>query len=243
MIGKLICASMLVTSAAPVFSQDMSRSAAAGDRAGWPHMHQCTVTPGAEWHAINTKGTGTSSGRSAMNAAWSRIDLEFTASVPSTGGGIPTVSGFAINTKGTGTSSGRLAAGSGASATVACVSRFKTDPYAEDAAREASADMTLQMPRDARAARWSCSVTGSEDAPQFVLTLLVPTILGQAERTQGPGKGPGASDYSFGTSSNNGAGHRVSIVPHGSKVAGASPIACSSGALQGKTGWDVLILQ
>jgi len=214
-------------------------------------MHQCTVIPGPDWQGVTSPipSIGVVVKKNAYRVApsptLSRIDLEFTASPPSVDRGVPTVSGYAINTKGTGISSGRLSSSSGATATVACVSRAVTG---DAAAQKASGDMFLQMPRDARTAGWSCSVTGSEAAPRFVLTLLVPTILGQAERTRGPGEQSidGREDARLESkrqSKGSSGGHRVSIVPRGSNVAGAFKIACSSGTPQGIGGWDVLILQ
>jgi len=44
--------------------------------------------------------------------------------------------------------------------------------------------------RNAMSVGWSCSVSGSEEAPVFSVGLLVPTILGQAERASwGVGRG------------------------------------------------------
>lgn len=154
-----------------------------------------------------------------MNAAWSRINLMF-ALQPATAGGVPTVSGYAINTKGTGTSSGRMAS----DVVVSCTG---TAIGADDASQKAAMqDMTFMSRSSRQGAGWSCSVSGPNDTPQFALGLLVPTILGQAERTRGPSKGAGRAEWSWGTSSSG--GHRVSIVPRGSNVAGASQIACSS---------------
>lgn len=230
MIGKLICASMLVTSSVPVFAQDPSR-ASADMFIKFRSAHACTVTPGADWYAINTKGTGTSTGRVAMNAAWSRINLMFTASPPSTAGGVPTISGHAINTKGTGTSSGRMAADVAVSCTGTAIG-------ADDASQKVNVqDISLTTIKGWQGLRWSCSVTGTEDAPQFVLTLLVPTILGQAERSGKPGKGAGRSEWSWGTSSSS--GHRVSIVPRGSKVAGSSLVACAAKDKPMTHNWDL----
>lgn len=241
MIRKLICASMLVTSSVPVLGQDASRRASADMFLKFPALHRCTVTPSAQWHAINTKGTGTTSGiatseisnpipsvgvvvkknvaRTAMsatpmNAAGGRIDLEFTASAP-TGGGIPTVSGHAINTKGTGANSGRTSS----DATVSCTA---TAIGADGASQKASmSDISITSDPVKRGAGWSCAVTGSDEAPQFVLTWSAPT-----QGTRGNSRGAGRSEWSWGTS--NSGSHRVSIVPRGSKVAGASLVACAS---------------
>lgn len=216
MIGKLICASMLVSSSVPVFAQDASRRASADMFLKFPFAHQCTVTPGADW--------GATTGRSGTDAAWSRIDLQFTVSPPSAGGTVPTVSGFAINTKGTGANSGRLSAKPAGTATVGCTgTALATDDAAQKAALQ---DISFMSRSSRQGAGWSCSVSGPDDAPQFVLGLLVPPILGQAERTRGPSKGAGRSEWSWGMS--NSSGQRVSIVPRGSNVAGSSPIACSS---------------
>ncbi len=230
MCTKLICASLLVITSSPALSQQ----ADVGGRVAVQHMHQCTVTPGPDWQGVTSPipsiGVVVKKNphKRVAKPAPSRIDLELTASRPLTGDSVPTVSGYAINTKGTGTSSGRLGANSSAGATVACVSRSRDDPYAEDSARAASADMFLQMPRDARAAGWSCSVTGSEKSPQFVLTLLVPTILGQAERNQAPKTSTARAEWSWGAS--NSGSRRMSIVPHGSSNPGATQAACSSEA-------------
>lgn len=227
MCTKLVCASLLVATSGPA----LSAPADVSDRAVWPHMHQCTVTPGPAWQGVTSPipSIGVVIKKNVYRVdpgpTPGRIDLEFTASPASVESGVPTVSGHAINTKGTGTSSGRVSSSSGATATVACVSRAVTG---DAAAQKASGDMFLQMPRDARAAGWSCNVSGSEKAPQFVLTLLVPTILGQAERNRAPENAVGRSEWSWGMS-NSGA-RRMSIVPQGSKIAGASQIACSSEA-------------
>ncbi|MDQ3079037.1 MAG: hypothetical protein M3R03_03450 [Pseudomonadota bacterium] len=246
MIKKLICASMLVTSSVPVLGQDVVRSPSASDRALWPHMHQCTVTPGAGWTGSDNSPIPSigvvvkkNIAKRMMNAPRGRIDLQFALTPPATTGAGPTVSGFAINTKGTGTSSGRGGAESGASATVACAAHFRDDPYAEDAARAAAADMFLQMPRNARAAGWACSVTGSEQSPRFVLTLLVPTILGQAERNRDPVNGVGRSEWSWGVS--NSGTRRMSIVPRGVKIAGASQIACTSAVPNMKSNHELAV--
>jgi hypothetical protein len=68
---------------------------------------------------------------------------------------------------------------------------------------------------------WSCSVSGSEEKPQFVVGLLVPTILGQAERSAAPGA-VARSEWSWGVSQG---GHRVSIVSAAKAVAGTGATA------------------
>lgn len=98
-------------------------------------------------------------------------------------------------------------------------------------------DMTFMSRSSRQGAGWSCSVSGPDDAPQFALGLLVPTILGQAERTRDPSKGAGRAEWSFGASQS---GQRVSIVPRGSNVAGASQIACSSDGARIRT-WDLAV--
>ena len=195
MIGKMICASMLVASSVPAIGQDGGRSLASNGKADMAQIHRCTVVPGADWQAAG--------------APERRIDLEFAASA-TPGGGAPSVSGFAIDTRRTGASSGRIGSSPSSSASVDCVSG--------DASQK-SADMFLQMPPG-----WSCSANGSDSSAQFMLTL---NAL----------KSAGRSEWSFGTSSSS--GHRVSIVPHGTKVAGASLVACPSA--QGKLGYDLAV--
>ena len=199
MIGKLICASMLVASSVPVIGQDVGRSPLSRGKADLAQIHRCTVVPGGDWQAAGAAGR--------------RIDLEFNASA-APGAGAPSVSGLSINTKGTGANSGRIGSSPSLSASVDCVSGA-----ASGDASQKSADMFLQMPPG-----WSCIANGSDASAQFVLTLNVPTS-------------PGRSEWSFGTSSSS--GHRVSIVPHGTKVAGASLVACPS--KDGKLGYDLAV--
>lgn len=237
---KLVCMGLMMATPGSVLGQP----ADIGDRAVWPHMHQCTVTPGPDWQGdappIPSIGVVVKKNvyRVTPSPTPSRIDLEFTASRPSGGGAVPIASGFAITTKGTGTSAGRVLSEKGATATVACVSRAVTG---DDIAQPAWTETQLQMRRDASAVGWSCSVSGGDGAPRFVLTLLVPTILGQAERIGGNHSGEDARLETKRQSQGNVGRHRVSIVPRGSKVAGASPIACSWSDGQ-ISGWDVLIL-
>ncbi len=238
MFTKLICASLLVATSSPALSQPLD----AGNRGGWGYWYHCTVTPGPDW-----TGAGAGPGSDISNPipsigvvvkknihrtaapAWKRIDLQFEVTAPSPGGSIPTVTAHAINTKGTGVTSGRLNSKPNGTVTVSCTG----SALAGDAATQKATFHDIQITRRAgrQGAGWSCAVTGSDEAPQFTLKLLLPPILGQVERSR--------DDSRLET---NHKGHRVSIVPRGLNVAGASPIACSAGVRKGTDGWDVLIL-
>lgn len=236
MCTKWICASVLVITSGPALSQQ----ADVGDRMDVQHMHQCTVTPGPDWQGVTSPipsiGVVVKKNphKRAAKPVPSWIDLELTASRPLTGGSVPIVSGYAINTS-TGANSGRVSSSFASTATVACVSRTITG----DAAEQKASDMFLQMRRSPALFGWSCSVSGSEKAPQFVLSLLVPPILGQADRNQAPQTSAARADWSWGMS--NSGSRRMSIIPHGAKIGGAIQTACSSEAPGMQMKYDLVV--
>ena len=221
MIAKLVIASLLAGTSTVSSGQDAPRTAD-GAATVEPQIHQCTLAPVSNF-AINTKGTGAQSGRSPIaEITITRIDLQVTGSP----GGSPTITAHAINTKGTGTSSGRsineigIAVKSKRTSAaqlnrspigVACVT---SQPIGKTAGGKASYSDIHFTSRGAKSVGWSCSVSGSEDQPVFVVGLLVPTILGQAER----------ASFSWGVSNSG----RVSIVPRGAAPRGSESFACAS---------------
>lgn len=229
MFRNVFCASLLLTTSVAALAQDKGPSTATADRAVWPYMHECTVTPAP----VPTEVTSPipsigvvvkkNTHRTAAPPAWDRIDLRFDVATPPPGGTIPTVSGHAINTKGTGANTGRSTKPDGTVA-ISCTGRA----LAADAATQ---KVNMQdFHRGSQGAGWACAVTGSEDAPQFTLKLLVPTAGGQA------------TEWSFGQSNSghsgvSGHGHgtgRVSIVPRGLKSDDSLRIACSSSTARSK---------
>jgi hypothetical protein len=246
MIVKLVSVSMLLAFSGTARAQDASRpqavapasapAAAKQDTTGFKSvavskaqysqriMHRCTVTPGAQWHAISTKGTGVS-GRAAQTPAQEPIDLEFMLS-PDAGGGAAATGMAArgplrLSAKPQGTAAVGLSSGRSGVASVSCTGAAA---QADDAARKAAGkeDAVLESRGiwDSRSQVWlTCKSTGSGKATRFELTLLVPAPAAGPERT-----------------------HRVSIVPRGSDVAGASTAACSSAAPQ-SAHYDLAVLK
>jgi len=234
MIAKLVIASLLAGTSAASAGQDAPRTADGAATAG-PRIHQCTLAPVSNF-AINTKGTGAQSGRSPIaEITMTRIDLQVTG-LP---GGSPTITAHAINTKGTGANSGRSINEIGISVKskrtgsemrnhspigVACVA---SQPIGKTAGGKASYSDIHFTSRDAKSVGWSCSVSGSEERPVFSVGLLVPTILGQAER----------ADYSL-----SGHGGRVSIVARGAAPRDSQQVACSSKEPR-NTNYDLAVLK
>lgn len=230
MYGKVMCASLLLTSTVAAFAHDKGPPAMAADRAVLPYLHECTVTPtpGATEVSSPIPSIGVvikkNTHRTAAPSAWDRIDLQFDLAAPSSGGTIPTVTGHAIDTQGTGASTGRTAKVDGTVA-VSCAGR----PLAADAATQ---KVILQdFHRGSQGAGWACAVTGSDEAPQFFLKMLVPTVGGLA------------SEWSFGQSNSghssvSGQGYgsgRVSIVTRAHQSDATSRIACSSATKRSKS--------
>ena len=238
MIEKLISVSMLVASSGAAPGQDASRPQAAApasapaaakqDTTGFKSVavskaqysqrvvHRCTVTPGAQWHAISTKGTG-AAGRAAQTPDEGRIDLEFMlppANSPAVG------EQLRLSAKPEATVTVPISSASSAGAIVSCTGAAA---QAEDAAhRAAGKEDSLLESRgiwDSRSQVWStCKSTGSGKATQFELTLLVPPVAA----------GPHT--------------HRVSSVPRGSNVPGPLLIACSPGSPQSSQ-YDLVVLR
>ncbi len=222
MISRIVVASMLAASSVSGSAQQGVRSAD-GAKAYWPHMHQCTLEPVSNFTVTNMGGMSTGraiSGSAVWTGPVSRIDLQVTGAP----GGSPMISAHAINTKGTGTSSGRSIneigiavkskrMSSGQSPVgVACV----TSEVTGDAEAQKASMVDFHFTnRDSKSVGWSCSVSGSEEAPVFSVGLLVPTTLGQAERVV--------------YTANVGTGHSgVSIVPRGTAPPGSESFACAS---------------
>lgn len=220
-ISKIVIASMLaassVSGSSPAAAQTVD-----GAKAYWPHMHQCTLGPVSNFTV--TKTGGMSTGRSSMAGEYvRRIDLQVTGSP----GGSPTITAHAINTKGTGANSGRPSAAlrDRSPIVVACVtSQLTGDP----AAQKVSISSFNYMGRNTRGVGWSCSVSGGEDKPVFSVGLLVPTILGQAERVVF------AANVATAHSS-------VSIVPRGAAARGSESFACASKAPR-KANYDLVMM-
>lgn|GEM_PF-6722213 len=241
MIAKLLIASLLTGTSAAGVGQEAARTAD-GSTSQWSYIHQCTLAAVSNF-AINTKGTGAHSGRAISGSAvWtgpvspSRIDLQVTGSP----GGSPTIGAHAINTKGTGAAGRSIneigisvkskrmsgAQGNRSPIGVACVS----SPVSGDAAAQKASlvDFHFTSHRD-ESLGWSCSVSGSEDQPMFSVGLLVPTILGQAERVV--------------FTSNVATAHSgVSIVPRGAAPRGSESFACSSKEPRG-AGYDLVMMK
>ena len=247
MAAKLVIASLLAGTSVAASGQPAAGRADASAAVG-PLMHQCNLSPVGSSFAINTKGTGANSGRAAGGATtgWSRIDLHLAG--PPGGGAGPTITAFAINTQGTGTSSGRAikieigAAGQKSGEVrnqipigIDCV---KSVVAGDEAAQKASLASFAFMSADGKGLGWSCSVSGSEEKPQFVVGLLVPTILGQAERSAAPGA-TARSEWSWGVSNSTG---RVSIVPRSAENNDSWHVACTSKE-SGKYGYDLAVLK
>ena len=240
MIAKLIIASLLAGTATASVGQDVGRPTADGSTSQWPHMHQCTLEAASKL-AIKTKGTGAQRSRvggESDSAGWSRIDLQLAG--PADG---PTISAYAINTKGTGSSSGRMSSdfaintkGTGTSSGRAGVTGqspigvecVKSEITGGEAAQKAAAAAFTFMSADGKGPGWSCSVSGSEDEPVFRVSLLVPTILGQAEKS---------ASWSWGVS--NG---RLSIVPRSAENSESWHVACSSKEPR-NTNYDLAVLK
>ena len=215
MIAKLVIASLLAGTSAASSGQSAPRTAD-GSTNQWAKVHQCTLAPVSNFTVTNSGGVTSGTLRMA-EITLTRIDLQVTGSP----GGTPTITAYAINTKGTGTSSGRSINEIGISVKskrtgsemrnrspigVACVS----SQWTGDAAQKVSFNDIHFMRAGAKSVGWTCSVSGSEDRPVFSVGLLVPTILGQAERSAW------------------GLGGRMSIVPRGTAQRGSESFACAS---------------
>ncbi len=230
MIANNVIFTMLATGLVAPLAQDVTKSPATeAARAMWPHMHQCTLAPVSRL-AIKTKGT--SAQRSLVegdsDGGWTRIDLHL-AGLPDGSGG-PTISAHAINTKGTGANTGRTSSdiaintkGTGTSSgrmsgsdfqgriEVACVS---SQVVGDEATQKATMASFNYMRADGTGLGWSCSVSGSEDKPVFRIDLLIPTILGQAEKS---------ASWSWGVSNS-----RVSIIARSAEQSDNWHVACAS---------------
>lgn len=218
MIAKLVIASILAASSVSGSAADNSRGSD-GSTAQWPHMHQCTLDAVSNFTVTNTGGVTTGPLRVPGEITVSRIDLQ----VSGAPGGSPTITAFAINTKGTGTSAGR-AGGEVRNQLPIGLDCVKSVVTGDEAAQKASLASFAFMSAAGNGLGWSCSVSGSEDKPQFVVGLLVPTILGQAERSATPGAAV-KSAWSWGLSQG---GNRMSIVPHTPQSDVSWHVACVS---------------
>lgn len=224
MIAKLIIACMLAGSAVSISAHGPARNVDGSAKAVWPHMHQCTLDAVSKL-AIKTKGTGAQRsgvGGDSNTAGWSRIDLQLAGSPDGSGG--PTINAHAINTKGTG-AAGRAEVINQNPIGVDCVTSHVTG---DEAAQKAAMSSFAFTSADGKGAGWTCSVSGSEDAPVFRIGLLVPTILGQAERR---------ADYSL-----SGHGGRVSIVARGIEHGDSWHVACLSKEPR-STNYDLAVLK
>ncbi len=229
MIAKLVIASLLAGSSVAVSGQEPGTRADESTAVG-SQMHQCTLAPVSSSFAINTKGTGAHSGRAGATTGWSRIDLHLAGS-PS-GGSEPTITAHAINTQGTGANSGRASAEVKNQLPIGldCVKSVVTG---DEAAQKASLASFAFMSADGKGLGWSCSVSGSEEHPQFVVGLLIPPILGQAERSaasQPAASSRGGWQYSA----------PVSIVPRSVENSDSWHVACASTA-SAKYGYDLAV--
>lgn len=226
MITDLVIISLLAGSSAAASAQPALRTAA--PLAVWPHMHQCTITPGP-------------------SAEWSRIDIGLAGSPADPAG--PTITAHAINTKGTG-AAGRTAmaiktkgtgaqrqAYKGSPITVKAITRSgavncaKSAVTGGEAERKAAEAQFAFMQADGRGLGWSCTVSGSEDNPTFVVGLFVPAPAGAA--------GSARADWSWGATNSGG---RVSIVPHSAEAGNNWHIACASKEPR-KTGYDLAVIK
>ena len=218
MIAKLAIASVLAASSVSGSAQEAMRSAD-GAKAVWPHMHQCTLEAVSNFTVTNTGGVSTGRVPVAGEITVTRIDLQVSGSP----GGSPTITAHAINTKSTGANSGR-ASGEVKNQLPIGLDCVKSVVTGDEAAQKASLASFTFMSASGRSLGWSCSLSGSEEKPQFVVGLLVPTILGQAERSAAPGSAV-RSEWSWGMSNSSG---RMSIVPRAVEDNGGWHVACAS---------------
>ena len=221
MIAKLVIASLLAGTSAASVGQGAPRTADASTNQ-WARVHQCTLAPVNNFTVTNTGSVTTGSLRIAGEITMTRIDLQVSGSP----GGSPTITAFAINTKGTGHSSGRMSSKvrNQQPIGVDCVS----SQLSGDAAAQKATMVDFHLSRGgAKSVGWSCSVSGSEDKPVFSVGLLVPTILGQAERAA----------FSWGMS--NG---RMSIVPRGAVKTSIWNVPCASKTPRG-AGYDLVMMK
>ena len=245
MIAKLVLASLLATPWVSGTAQETMHGAD-GSTAQWPHMHQCALHAVSNFTVQNTGGVTTGALRQAGEIMMTRIDLEV-AGAP---GGSPTITALAIKTKGTGaqrqtynghaTTLKAIARANGEMRNqtpigVDCVTSVVTG---DEAAQKATLASFAFMSADGKGLGWSCSVSGSEDKPQFTVGLLVPAILGQADRGAGP-RTDAKSEWSWGTSNRS---SRVSIVPRDAGNNDRWHIACAPTGSR-KYGYDLAVLK
>jgi len=241
MISKIVIASVLAASSVSGSAQEAMRSAD-GSTSQWLTMHQCTLAPVSNFTVTNTGSMPTGVLRIAGEITMSRIDLQvsgtpggsptitaFAINTKGTGANSGRMSSdHAINTKGTGVTSGRSINEIGISVKskrmssarspigVACV----TSQLTGDAATQ-KVDYAVFRPSKstsragAKSVGWTCSVSGSEEQPVFSVGLLVPTILGQAERVV----------FAANMATGN---NRVSIIPRGAVQRGFEGWPCAS---------------
>lgn len=199
MLGKLICASVLVTASVPVLGQTASRN----DKAT-PLLYRCSVTPAPNSMAINTKGAGATTGRSTAGATvvWDRIDLEFNMTGPLRGQTIPMISGHAINEKGTGVNSKRLSGSPGSLASVSCAGAVPTNT--DDAMKTSEATMNIRTAKTRRSVDMSCNVSGTAERPEFTIGILADKMVSNSagfsgstfgEKRRKPRKGESLTDW------------------------------------------------
>jgi len=233
MISKIVIASVLAASSVSGSAQEAMPASqparsADGSTSQWPRMHQCTLDAVSNFTLTNTGGVSTGRSSIAGEISVSRIDLQVTGSP----GGSPTITAHAINTKGTGQTSGRASAGGVKNQNPIGIDCVTSEVTGDEAAQKASMVSFTFTSRNAKGVGWSCSVSGSEEKPVFVVGLLVPTILGQAERdltrasdaSAGQGASAGkAASWSWGVSNN-----RVSIVTRSAENSDNFHVACAS---------------
>jgi hypothetical protein len=239
MIAKFVVIALLASAPplapAQAVAQVAGRPAA---RALWPHMHQCSVVPPGIHHTMKGEGASASSGRSSMAGEYLRIDLHVTG-LPAGSGG-PMITAHAINTKGTGTS-GRSSGGGISDRTRIAVDCVTSLLSGDAAAQRATLSSFAYMRADGGGLGWSCSVSGSEDKPVFRIGLLVPAILGQAERRGGKESDASAGKGAKGERSAFSDGGQVSIVRHGAEH-NSWHVACKSKEPR-NTGYDLAVIK
>lgn len=241
MNGKFIFASILVASSAVVFAQQASRGRAT------PMLYQCVVTPTddggtARRQQVNElmANDGVSERRAATGAVttgWDRIDLEFAITQPSRGQTVPTVSGHAIQTKGTG-ASGRMPALArpGSAATVTCASGVPASGERVPPRRWTKANT------DDSLSRWSCSVSGTLERPQFTIGIWTGTMPSNARRKHvGNVKYEelGRAEWSFGASNSGSMSQRMSIMRRGEAPEPTPGVTCSSETAALRGAWSI----
>jgi hypothetical protein len=209
MLKKLICASLVATSPAAAVAQKGREAAGPA----WTSVHSCTVVPAA-----------------AVSGAPSAIEIQFQASAPASASIVPAVTAHAIRTKGTGTS-GRSAAAPEEAKVTCSGTAVAADAAAQKAASER---FTVIAPSGRPTAGWSCTVTGTAEAPRFLVELLLP-----ASGEQGAKWSFGESQGALQPVKGGGAG-RVAIVPRGTKVPSSTPVPCA--ASKGRSsGYDLAV--